>query len=235
MKHGVALAFVSLLTALSLHGAAAHGQTEATRRVFGVRVEPYGGIVWGSGGGLGAGVAAFAQYGIFQVGGFYEATLGGVLGANPHFVGWGGAAGVRLSRGVARFDLLASMGTHQFSDIGARGTSGLFNAVRYADGVDGATLFLGFRGGISAEWGRIVRFSIGGRLSVESDLSREERMRTVYSYPNGPPMSCLWSCGDLNRDRPTVTSQEPVTLGGVQVGVMLVLSLRVGGDERAAR
>lgn len=225
-----------MVTALALQGAAVAAQPAvSSRRVFAVRVETYAGVVWGPGGGLGAGVAAFAQYGIVQVGGFYEATANGLFGARAHHMAAGGVAGLRLARGVGRFDLLAAVGSRLYGDVGAENSGGLFNNVRYADGVSGSTVFVGLRGGVSAEWGRVVRFSIGGRLSLDSDLSREERLRTVYTYPNGPPGNCWFDCSRENAEHPVVTRQEPVTLGGFHVGVMLVLGLRVGGDDRPAR
>lgn len=233
MRSNARTVLATAATALALQGASAAAQpTVSPRRVFAARAETYAGFVVGLGGGLSAGVAAFAQYGIFQVGCFYEATANGLFGPKPHYMAAGGVAGLRLARGVARFDVLATVGSRQYGNIGADSTGGVLHSVLYADGVGGSTVLLGLRGGVSAEWGRVVRFSVGGRLSLESDLSREERLHTVYTYPNGPPGICLWDCSREIAEHPTVTRQESVTLGGFQVGVMLVLGLRVGGDDR---
>lgn len=198
-----------------------------------MRVEPYGGFTKGDVGGLLGGVAVFARYWIFQAGASYEGTWGGLQSRAPHYSAWLGALGVRLAWERLRVELLATAGRHEYSDVGGASTGGLLSSTTLATGVSGAMPFAGFRGGISLEWGDIFRFTLGARFAVESDLTREQRTHTVYSYPNGPPSSCLWSCDDS--DHPVVTSEAPITLGGVQFGFMLVLGFgfEVSADSRS--
>jgi len=217
-RWNAALFFVLAFTPCTADAQNARSWPHSVAPDVAVRVEGVAGVAGGEVTGLTYGAGAFLRYWVFQAGAVWQ---------------WGGAqkvfgfenyaefTSVTLALGVlfeptgpsgrVKIDALLTGGWHDYRNVGVREEARLLGpTTRLVEGISASGVpFLGARFGARAEWGGVVRFTLGAALLVEADLVRVDRLQRTW------PGGCSGSACD------TSGTTSPATLGGVQIGAIV--------------